>query len=485
MSKKRIFWLIFILGAAIVALIAIQIRFWLDAIELERSKFDYVVAKSINEVVYDIENIYTRKAVRINIGRDSVRSKNEKRRDFFRFTVEMSKNWEEKIPNTVWYHNKDNNIYESLKKYRKDVNIVSVYTDENISASFSIPLPYSLKEQLEGIDIRGLISKKFSENGLDMKFEYAVKEHGVFVVMSDDFFNKDWERTYTRNMYLDDYSNIATLFIVFPDQVFKRYLSPGLMIAGILCVVLLLLCFIYCIRLIIYRKRLSSARQNFVNTMAHEFKAPLSTIVLATQMLKEGKAKNNFTCDTEGLANIIGEESKRLEFMLESLLDMSRMTSNRLELKMEPVGIHRIIEDILPSFRLELEEKQGSLNIALNAEADEIIGNEMHISGALLNILRNAVKYCDKKPEISLSTDNNHKEIIISITDNGIGIAEKDYGMIFEEFYRVPIENGPKGFGLGLVYVKKVVEAHKGRILIKSSMGEGSRFDLIFPLKIG
>lgn len=342
MSKKRIFWLIFILGAAIVALIAIQIRFWLDAIELERSKFDYVVAKSINEVVYDIENIYTRKAVRINIGRDSVRSKNEKRRDFFRFTVEMSKNWEEKIPNTVWYHNKDNNIYESLKKYRKDVNIVSVYTDENISASFSIPLPYSLKEQLEGIDIRGLISKKFSENGLDMKFEYAVKEHGVFVVMSDDFFNKDWERTYTRNMYLDDYSNIATLFIVFPDQVFKRYLSPGLMIAGILCVVLLLLCFIYCIRLIIYRKRLSSARQNFVNTMAHEFKAPLSTIVLATQMLKEGKAKNNFTCDTEGLANIIGEESKRLEFMLESLLDMSRMTSNRLELKMEPVGIHRL-----------------------------------------------------------------------------------------------------------------------------------------------
>jgi len=217
--------------------------------------------------------------------------------------------------------------------------------------------------------------------------------------------------------------------------------------------------------------------------MTHEFKTPIATISLAGQMIKDGVVGGDGT-SLKHMAGIITDESKRLTYQVEKVLQTALFTETRMKLKQKSISMNKLIEALSDKFKLRINDKGGHLYTHLDAQHDEIYADEVHITNVISNLLDNAIKYCKDAPEISIYTRNHSDKLLISVVDNGIGIAPKDQKLIFERFFRVSTGNlhDVKGFGLGLSYVKKIVDAHGGKIEVESTEGKGSRFDIILPL---
>jgi len=220
--------------------------------------------------------------------------------------------------------------------------------------------------------------------------------------------------------------------------------------------------------------------------MTHEFKTPLATISLAVDALKNDKV----TSDPQKLgyfSSIIKEENQRMNRQVETILKSALMERQEVELNLKPINVHQVIEDVADNFMLRLEEKQGSLETNLMAEQVIINADEVHFSNLINNLLDNAVKYSKENvpPKVVVSTMSTAKKISIKIEDNGIGMTRETLKRIFEKFYRAHTGNihNVKGFGLGLSYVKTVVEAHEGTIKADSVLGKGSCFTIELPLR--
>jgi two-component system phosphate regulon sensor histidine kinase PhoR len=275
--------------------------------------------------------------------------------------------------------------------------------------------------------------------------------------------------------------------VYFPNVVAKsiqsldELISPWIYVTII--VLLVLVFFGYSINVIVRQKRVSEVKTDFINNMTHELKTPISTIGLSSEMLM----KSDFSNDPEKLkryASIIYKENKRLENQVERVLSVAKLDKEELTLTCESMDLHEIIDEARESFEFNQSELGGKLTVELNAELHTIKADAVHLTNVVYNLLDNAVKYCEQKPEITLTTRNEKKGLVLEITDNGIGIKREDLRMIFDKFYRVPTGNvhNVKGFGLGLFYVKLIIDAHKGKIDVKSKPGEGTTFTIWLPM---
>ena len=245
---------------------------------------------------------------------------------------------------------------------------------------------------------------------------------------------------------------------------------------------LILAFFAFTISVIIRQKRLSEVKTDFINNMTHELKTPISTIGLSSEML----LREDFTNDSERLkryAGLIYKENKRLEHQVERVLNISKLNKNELSLKKSTLHLHELIEEAADSFRFNQLQSGGEIRLEMNASPDEINGDQVHITNVFFNLIDNAVKYSEEKPEVFVSSANDKKGVLITIGDKGIGIKKEDVKQIFDKFYRVSTGNvhNVKGFGLGLYYVKLVIEAHGGTIHVKSQIGEGTIFTIWLP----
>ena len=235
--------------------------------------------------------------------------------------------------------------------------------------------------------------------------------------------------------------------------------------------------------LIIFRqKRLSEIKSDFVSNMTHELKTPISTISLAAQMLND-KSIPVERKNLGYLGGVIADESKRLGLQVEKVLQMAIFEKTKLKLKLKDIDLHQIIDKVASNFSIQLDNAGGKLQCELTASSPTIYADEIHITNVIINLLDNALKYRNGHPSIILTTQTATNGIIISVKDNGIGISRDNLKRIFDQFYRVPTGNihNVKGFGLGLSYVKKITEAHGGKIWVESTMGEGSVFSIYLP----
>lgn len=258
--------------------------------------------------------------------------------------------------------------------------------------------------------------------------------------------------------------------------------SPWIYVSII--VIVLLIFFAFSVTVMIKQKRLSEVKTDFINNMTHELKTPISTIGLSSESL----LKNDFSNDPDRLqryAGIIYKENKRLENQVERVLNMAKLDKNELTLEKEEVSIHEIIEEAADSFRFNQLEKGGEIKLELSATNDLVMVDVVHITNILFNLIDNGVKYSIEEPQILIKTNQENKGINITVIDHGIGIDKENQKYIFEKFYRVPTGNrhDVKGFGLGLYYVKLVIEEHGGTIRVKSKTGEGSSFSIWLPTK--
>jgi signal transduction histidine kinase len=256
----------------------------------------------------------------------------------------------------------------------------------------------------------------------------------------------------------------------------------NLLLPSIALVTLILCIFIVAIFIILRQKELSNIKNDFVNNMTHEFKTPISTISLASQMLMDPAVGK--TPDTlKYISNVIRDETKRLSFQVEKVLQMAIFEKDKSMLKLNEIKINSLIKDIVGNFSLKVTSKGGIITSNLKATYDIALIDEVHFTNVIFNLMDNAQKYCDKPLLLTIETWNEKDSLLISIEDNGIGISKDDLKRIFEKFYRVSTGNlhNVKGFGLGLAYVKKIIQEHRGTIKVESELNIGTKFIITIP----
>jgi len=278
-------------------------------------------------------------------------------------------------------------------------------------------------------------------------------------------------------------SNLLRVFFPTQQEYIRREMTffiPSLLLTSIL-----LITFLFTIFILFRQKRLSEMKNDFVNNMTHELKTPVSTISLAAQMLKDDsilKSPEVF----KHVTGVINDETKRLSFQVEKVLQMSLFDRQKTTLKLKEIDVNDLVVNIANTYVLKIEKYGGKLDIDLQAEESTINVDEMHFTNVLFNLLDNALKYRkeDVPLELMIRTKNEGNRLIISVEDNGIGIKKEDAKKIFDRFYRVPTGNihDVKGFGLGLAYVKKIVEDLNGTIRVEGEIGKGSKFIINLPV---
>jgi two-component system phosphate regulon sensor histidine kinase PhoR len=237
------------------------------------------------------------------------------------------------------------------------------------------------------------------------------------------------------------------------------------------------------VRTMLRQKKLGEIKNDFINNMTHEFKTPLATISLAVDAMRNEKVVHD-RGKSEYFSNIIKEENKRMNRQVETILQAALIDRQELQLKLQPIHAHAVIRRVMDNFSLQFQEINATVKLDLKARHDLMEADEVHFTNLISNLMDNAIKYSKEKPSFRIGTNNSGKFLIIRIEDNGIGMNKETQRRIFEKFYRAHTGNvhNVKGFGLGLSYVKSVVDAHHGRIKVDSALGKGTVFTVEMPL---
>ena len=254
------------------------------------------------------------------------------------------------------------------------------------------------------------------------------------------------------------------------------------MVSSAFLVLVILFCFGYSIKTIIRQKKLSEMKNDFINNMTHELKTPISTVSLAVEALNDKDIEQSPLRDR--YIRVIGEENKRLGEQVEKVLQIAAIDRKDYNLKEEMLQMNEMVKNATEHIIMQVEQRGGRLNVIENAKNDLVLGDEMHLTNIIVNLLDNANKYSPDAPNITLRTESDGDDFLVSIQDRGIGMTREQQKHIFEKFYRVPTGDlhNVKGFGLGLAYVQRMVEAHGGSIHVDSEPGKGSKFSISLPL---
>lgn len=367
--------------------------------------------------------------------------------------------------------------YLTQKKFLDDVVLRILYEANN----------KPIEQRVDFSKLEQYLTIQLANNGLgNMPFHFKVTDkEGREVYRCKDMIGEA-KAEYRQALFPNDPGvRTGTLHLSFPTK--KDYIFETLKMVvptGIFSL-LLLFVFAFTIFIILRQKKLSDMKNDFVNNMTHELKTPISTISLAAQMLKDADVGKT-PAMLKHISGVIVDESKRLGFQVEKVLQVSLFDRDRSNLTFKEVNANDIMETVIATFKLKVENFDGKIESELLAKESDITADEMHLTNVFFNLLDNAVKYRsnDRDLLLNVKTWNEKGRLIISIKDNGIGIKKEHLKKVFERFYRVPTGNvhNVKGFGLGLAYVQKIVENHNGNIRAESELNTGTEFIISLPL---
>lgn len=525
MTRKMIFLLLGIISTATTGLIIIQSKWVRIAVDVKEEQFIQTVGLAMEKIVSEVERQETIVQVidevkpyssisssnspslsyqfsTINRTRGGLRTLEKKQQVFTLRSLDTLK-----IPSVIRLNTKDSlrisssdrlliNVKpmlptQTLSELNLNISIdekfmnKTVFVENIVDKLIRIELPVEERIPREVLDT--IIRTELIKLGVETKYEYRLSnDSDSTIYKSQGYSAMPRTKVYKSNLFPNDFfSRRFFLSIYFPNQ--KGYIlgSLGTMtFTTFTLTLIIILSFGITIFIIIRQKKLSEIKSDFVSNMTHELKTPISTISLASQMI------NDTTIPMEKknlgyLGGIISEESKRLGLQVEKVLQMAIFDKTKLKLKLKEVDIHQVIGKVTCSFAIQLQSVDGLLHQQLDSTSPKCISDEVHITNVVNNLLDNALKYRNGHPEITISTKNASNGIVVAIKDNGIGISRENQKRIFDQFYRVPTGNihNVKGFGLGLSYVKKIIEAHGGKIWVESNLGAGSQFTFFLPAK--
>lgn len=514
--KKSTIWLVaVVMFTTFLALLFLQVRYMRTSMDIRTKQFDEQVNRSLYNVMRDLEQDQTRDyleqdmiesenrysqysapqmspniseqktgaaitqpggsdtRIRLNAPQQSMRPEQQRERVFLSPSQGLST-----ISKTQY------DMQQSLsKRYLHERSLL----DEVIFKIMNRASNEPIEKRIDFNKVEQYIRYELSYNGLNEPFSFQVVNYNNKVVFSSPGFSTKYkDAIYTQILFPNDPpAKLNQLRVYFPTKRNYVYSELSFFIPSLIFTFILLITFIFTIVSLFRQKRLSEMKNDFINNMTHELKTPVSTISLATQMLKDEsilKSPEVF----KHVTGVIHDETKRLSFQVEKVLQMSLFDKQKTTLKMKEIDANDLVVSVANTHVLKVEKLEGILDIDLQAEKSTIRVDEMHFTNVLFNILDNALKYRKKDvpPELMIRTRNEGNKIIITIEDNGIGMRKEDSKKVFERFYRVPTGNrhDTKGFGLGLAYVKKIVIDMNGTIRAESELGKGTKFIISLPV---
>ncbi len=359
-----------------------------------------------------------------------------------------------------------------------------MFVDKIVSQMVRPEFPF--EERMDPEILRGIIARELKNNGIELDFEFAVLNNYSQVSFQTANYKSESEMDYFISSLRpnDIFGRPTVLSLYFPDKTSFIMKSLGFMaISSIFLTLIIILSFVLTIFIIFRQKRLSEIKNDFVNNMTHELKTPISTISLASQMLND-KSIPSEGKNIDHISSVITDESKRLGYQVEKVLQMAIFDRGRLRLKLKQTDVNELIHSVIINFTIQIQKKNGVIHEDLKAERSMLKIDFVHFTNVISNLIDNAIKYTGDNPEIFVTTLNLKGKFIIRVKDNGIGIKKEDQKRIFEKFYRVPTGNihNVKGFGLGLSYVKKIVEEHSGQVKLNSEINKGTEFEICLPI---
>ena len=382
----------------------------------------------------------------------------------------------------------DRTVNIALLNVAKELSVVNqsiLPPQDLITRTSSNTYAVNINSQIEARNLEFYLKKHFESATLNEDFDYAIYDchdekmvYGKYVSYSPSSDTLSVKKDFPT---LED----ATYFFVvrFPQR--SSYLLGSMALTVVLTVVSLLtvLFFIYSMLIILRQKRLSELQKDFINNMTHEFKTPISTIKIAADVFASHPVIQTDSRLSK-YTQIMREQNNRLNTQVEKVLQITRIDKNTLDLNLEVINLHELLETVLPSIQVKIEEQNGTLAQNLTAKQPYIKADTLHLTNIIHNLLDNAMKYCkDGKPEVEVKTEDLGKNVRLTITDMGIGINKEHHKKVFQRFYRVPTGNihNVKGFGLGLYYVKNIVQAQGWTIDLTSDEGTSTSIIIEIP----
>ena len=515
MSNRFIQFLIIIISIVLIGLIYIQSLWIKNALKIQEEHFDQMVRQSIDQVIsrlernensiiatqLDFENLPPQLKGHENkyfMGKDNFESNNPARLEISFDVSLQGSHIDTKISyqsDTLSFSSKDRvplnpytrdpfsqvfTNFQSQLRSRYDKNIDRIMKD-----IFNSDRPIMERINIDSMD--SMLVKEFNERGIFHQFYFGIYDsRGVLVGSNTGYNRANATVIYQKQLFPQD------LFIK-PNQILVYFqkrpnfilASMGMIFPTVIFTALMILTSVITILIIIRQKKLDVIKNDFINNMTHEFKTPISTISLASQMLKDAEVSKT-TSTLNHISNVIYNESRRLSFQVEKVLQMAIFEREKAGLMLKEFDINKLIKSVINSFNIKVETINGQIIEKLDANNSIVTVDDVHFTNIIFNLLDNALKYRRETPIITIETYNNNDGLVISIEDNGLGISKDNLKHIFEKFYRVPTGNvhNVKGFGLGLTYVKKIIDDHGGEIQVESEVNVGTKFKIFLPLKL-
>jgi len=423
MNRRIIIFIIIVMTIALIGLMGIQIYWINNASAVKEATFQRTVTDVLTKVVNKIEKMEKRKA-------------------------------------------SEANPYEGMLNFNRHLLYERFITESQLDS---------------------LILLELNIRGIDTRFEFGIynPERDTFLIEKDPGMRKTLiEKGSAARLFVSDiFTSPEYLLLYFPHE--RQFLLTelwGMLLISIILIIVIVYSFTYTITTIFRQKKLSEMKNDFINNMTHEFKTPISTISLACEALSDHDIVRSSEF-TEKYINIIIEENKRLATMAEKILQTAVIEKGQLKMKWERINLHEVITDVIKNIRIQVEIKDGVIRKQCKAVNPVLLGDKVHLTNLVYNLLDNANKYSPRKPVITIRTENTSNGILLTIEDHGIGISKGEQKKIFDKLYRVPTGNiqEVRGFGLGLSYVKAIVEEHHGRISLDSEINKGTTFRVFLP----
>jgi two-component system phosphate regulon sensor histidine kinase PhoR len=342
-----------------------------------------------------------------------------------------------------------------------------------------------LQERVSKEALQKLLKEELEEYGVNTKFEFGIFSSGLATKVKSDGFVYDKKNTYSIPIFSDNEGNHKyQLLVSFPQK--KKFLITdliGITLLSIIFTLIIIIAYSSALGQLIRQRHISEIKSDFINNMTHEFKTPIATINLALDAIKNPKIIGDQEKVLKYL-QMIKDENKRMHAQVENVLRISKLEKKELDITKESVNIQEVIEDAIEHVNLILEDREGTIKKHFNADRTSVLLNEVHFINVIVNILENAIKYSPNTPKIDIFTENVKDYLIIKVKDNGIGMSKIAQKRVFEKFYREHTGDlhDVKGHGLGLAYVKKIIDDHNGQIYVESEKGKGSTFVIKIPL---
>ena len=515
--KKSTIWIIaIIMGLSFLALLYLQLSYIEEMAKMKKEQFDESVNRSLYQASRNLEVNETLRYLEKDVNeterrafrQDSVSSHGDLNggvvqhshqyavagKDgtiYSSFQLKTITTKPSTIPKAMILRSDKNSISEASKSLQEIVRNRYVYQKALLDeVVYNILYTASEKPLRERINFKLLdqdIRAELLNNGINIPYHFTVSTaDGREVYRCPDYTEDGLPYTYSQVLFRNDPSSkMGIVRIHFPDINGYIYSSVRFMIPSVVFTIVLLITFIFTIVVIFRQKRYTEIKNDFINNMTHELKTPIASISLAAQMLNDNSVGKS-PAMLSHLGGVINDESKRLRFLVEKVLQMSMFDRKKAVFKKKELDLNEMVENIANSFTLRVEHTGGKIYTEIEAIDSAIYVDEMHFQNVIFNLLDNAVKYRkqDMPLDIYMKAWNDDLHLYLSIRDTGMGIKKENLKKIFEKFYRVHTGNlhDAKGFGLGLAYVKKIIDLHKGTIHVESEFGKGTKFTITLPV---